>query len=119
MTDKEVMQMALDALEDLDGIDTETECVTIHVEDVIEALRAALAQPEEAIPLLEYKRLQKLVTYQGIRLMEYESQPIPEREWVSLTAEELAEISEKCGLMDAAWEDVMHEVEAKIKKRNT
>jgi hypothetical protein len=46
MTDKEVMQMALDALEDVDGIDTETECVTIDVGSVIEALRAALAQTE-------------------------------------------------------------------------
>jgi len=111
MADKEVMQMALDALQESWRTDLG--------DTAIEALRAALAQPEEAIPLLEYKRLQKLVTNQGIRLMEYESQPIPEREWVSLTAEELAEISEKCGLMDAAWEDVMHEVEAKIKKRNT
>jgi lipoate-protein ligase A len=47
MTNNEVMQMALDALEDVDGIDTETECVTIDVLEVIEALRTALAQPEK------------------------------------------------------------------------
>jgi hypothetical protein len=39
---REAMQMALEALEQLDGIDTETECVTIDVDDVITALRQAL-----------------------------------------------------------------------------
>ena len=37
---------ALEALENLDGIDTESECVTIDVADEIAALRAALAQPD-------------------------------------------------------------------------
>lgn len=41
---------ALEALEALNGVDTETESVTIHVSDEIAALRAALtaaAQPPE------------------------------------------------------------------------
>jgi hypothetical protein len=41
------MQQALEALEQLDGIDTETECVTIDVGDAIAALRTALEQPEQ------------------------------------------------------------------------
>jgi len=41
----------------------------------IETLRAKLSEPEQIVPLAEYKKLQKLVTSQGIRLMEYESQP--------------------------------------------
>jgi len=45
MTDREVMQQALEALEELDGLDTETECVTIDVGDVIAALKTALEQP--------------------------------------------------------------------------
>jgi len=44
MSNREVMQQALKALEQLDGIDTETECVTIDAGDVITALRTALAQ---------------------------------------------------------------------------
>ena len=47
MSDREVMQQALEALEELDGLDTETECVTIDVGEVITALREALAQPEQ------------------------------------------------------------------------
>ena len=44
---KEVLKMALETLEQLDGIDTETECVTIDVGDVIDAIEEALAQPEQ------------------------------------------------------------------------
>ena len=49
MTDKEVMQQALEALVQLDGLDTETECVTIDVGDVIAALRTALEQQAEPV----------------------------------------------------------------------
>ena len=45
------MRQALEALEQLDGLDTETECVTIDVGDAIEALRSALAQQGD-----EYQR---------------------------------------------------------------
>jgi hypothetical protein len=41
-----VVQQALEALEDVDGIDTETECVTIDVGEAITALRQLLEQPE-------------------------------------------------------------------------
>lgn len=48
------------------------------------ALRGArvVAQPEQTVSVDEYKRLQKLVTNQGIRLMEYESEQ-PEQEPVA------------------------------------
>ena len=46
MTKDEALRMALEALEQLDGIDTETECVTIDVGDVIDAIEEALAQPK-------------------------------------------------------------------------
>ncbi len=47
-------QAALDALEQLDGLDTETEVVTIHVCDEIEALRAALASTaQQAAPVAQ------------------------------------------------------------------
>ena len=46
MTKDEALRMALEALEELHGIDTETECVTIDVGDVIDAIEEALAQPK-------------------------------------------------------------------------
>ena len=41
------------------------------------------------------------------------------KEWVGLTQNDIYKISEKCGLMDAAWEDDMHAVEATLKDKNT
>ena len=46
MTKDEALKLALETLEQLDGIDTETECVTIDVGDVIDAIEEALAQPQ-------------------------------------------------------------------------
>ena len=49
---KEAMKLALEALEQLDGIDTETECVTFDVGEAITALREALAeQPAQQEPI--------------------------------------------------------------------
>ena len=48
MTHIKTLKLALEALEDVDGIDTETECVTIDVSDVITALRQAIADAEQA-----------------------------------------------------------------------
>ena len=47
---RKAAEQALASLEQLDGIDTETESVTIYVSDEIEALRAALAEPEQSEP---------------------------------------------------------------------
>jgi|LakMenE18May11ns_1017448.scaffolds.fasta_scaffold9508496_2 hypothetical protein len=48
MTKKlEALKLALEALEQLDGIDTETECVTIDVGDVMNTIKEALAQPAQ------------------------------------------------------------------------
>ncbi len=44
---------------------------------------------------------------------------LSKKEWVGLTENDIYKISEKCGLMDAAWEDVMNAVEAKLKEKNT
>jgi len=48
MTKDEALKLALEALEQLDGIDTETECVTIDVGDVMNTIKQALAQPAQA-----------------------------------------------------------------------
>jgi hypothetical protein len=47
------MKQALDALEQLDGIDTETECVTIDVGDAITSLRQAIEKAERQERLRE------------------------------------------------------------------
>lgn len=59
----------------------------------VKILRAAttnygeFAQPEQTVSMDEYKRLQELVTSQGIRLMEYESKQEPEQEPVAWMVE--------------------------------
>jgi hypothetical protein len=54
MTDlRQAAQQALEALEELDGLDTETECVTIDVGDVIAALRTALEQQAEPVAWMD------------------------------------------------------------------
>jgi hypothetical protein len=47
----EVLKQALEAFEQLDGIDTETECVTIDVGDEIASLRQAIAELESQEPV--------------------------------------------------------------------
>ena len=64
MTKDEALKLALEALE-TGGWNKTTAAIT--------ALRERLAKPEQTISMTEYKRLQDLVTSQGIRLMEYES----------------------------------------------
>lgn len=72
LTRKEAQQV-LDALNSVWNMDK-----TLKQCDSIELLDAKLSAPEQIVPLAEYKKLQELVTSQGIRLMEYESQPEPE-----------------------------------------
>lgn len=70
---REEAQQVLDALNSVWNMDK-----TLKQCDSIELLDAKLSAPEQIVPLAEYKKLQELVTSQGIRLMEYESQPEPE-----------------------------------------
>ena len=50
-TKDEALRLALGVLESLQGIDAETECVTIDVRDEIAACREALAQKDEHDPV--------------------------------------------------------------------
>lgn len=43
----------------------------------------------------------------------------PQRTWVGLTKQDRMEISDKLGLMDVAWFDLMEAIEAKLKEKNT
>lgn len=81
--------MALDALEDVDGIDTETECVTIDVGEVIEALRARLLNefnPDwdaTAIMVEEQQRMAKRIEELEAALAQPEQEPVA---WISHNA---------------------------------
>jgi hypothetical protein len=94
MTDKEVMQMALDALNNFDqGNHGMRWQVT-----VIKALRAALARAV---------------------MMDQTSHDVRRREWVSLTKEELAEISEFHFHGALSGREFYDDIEAKLKEKNT
>ena len=54
-----------------------------------------------------------------IKLVKKKLEKKKKKEWVGLTENDIYKISEKCGLMDAAWEDVMNAVEATLKDKNT
>ena len=121
MTDKEVMQLALDNLIDVrdeDGID----CV-----EAILKLRAALAQPEpkpvawmltelDGTPLIDCG---DLVVKQRPVLVSDKTDCIPlytapsQREWVGLTDDERKEIALEVPM------DAVCITEAKLKKKNT
>ena len=81
MTKDEALKMALETLEQLDGIDTETECVTIDVGDVIDAIKEALAQPKQE---QKYRRGDRLIC---LETEEYAVIHISgtDRQWIKFT----------------------------------
>ena len=129
MTDRELMQMALDALEDVDGIDTETECVTIDVGEVIEALRARLAQPEQEP--VAWMEIEKYIDEDNLWdsrkiLRDYDNglgEPLytapPKREWQGLTeAERIDIIDEEITAQSTEHFALAQAIEAKLKEKN-
>ena len=123
---REAMKLALEALVQLDGIDTETECVTIDVDDVITALRQAL----ETEPFEYWNAVEGWVKIDEVREhfdavgcgTIYKSagegrSPLytapQKKEWVGLTDEEVKYIA------DSEWEEAfVRLVEAKLKEKN-
>lgn len=102
---KEALKLALEALEQLDGIDTETECVTIDVGNVIAAIEKALAQDElcsSQEPVASPTSPPK------------EQQSCDKRPWVGLTDEERNYCVET-PFVSQQWANI----EAKLKELNT
>jgi hypothetical protein len=118
MTDRELMQMALDLIEPLAGRTAE---VVQKVEDAKKALRDRLAQPEPG-PVAEcsYPKCQATNGCVGAC-----SKTAPlKREWVGLTDEDVREAfnaaydGEDYGLIgDFSWFAEL--IEAKLKEKNT
>ena len=105
MTDRELMQQALDALE--------SDCGATKF-GASEALRARLAQPEPEPVAWMYNG--NLHEFDPSDWAEGEVIPLytapPQREWQGLTAKDLAEIPPNC-YEGAIWAD------AKLKEKNT
>ena len=114
MTDRELMQMALEALEKISmGGDPR------WANDVMPALRARLAQPEPlpakskgALSHEENKQHNKKILDKFYEENAHLYTAPPQREWQGLTAKDLAEIPPSC-YEGAIWAD------AKLKEKNT
>ena len=119
MTDRELMQMALDVLE---YIATQTRSV-YSAEKAIEALRARLAQPEPepevGVCCQDYDSCIRSCTPRG----QWIAHKAAQREWQSLTDEEITACIQmgKSGYLDGFVKPLAtsRAVEAKLKEKNT
>jgi hypothetical protein len=114
MTDREAMKMALAKLEHLweIGIDVEYK---VELLPEIEALRQALAQPEQ----------EPVNVHCPSCLHSFSIVPVAKREWVSLTDEQIETIVDLHTSDDAGYDifcdghGVARAIEAKLKEKNT
>jgi predicted metal-dependent hydrolase len=90
-----------------------------YLQDMLHNITTRLAKLEEAPPsLLDSVYCQCGASWK-YKDGELDYKPsTKKKEWVGLTQDDIYKISEKCGLMDAAWEDVMNAIEAKLKDKN-
>lgn len=104
MTNKEVMQMALDAITDW-GVSRR------KVAETVEALRTALAQPEPELG----EQYSDIVSDGGL-----DPRNKLQREWVGLTDDEYELMAEK-RVTNYFFNtlDYAHDIEAKLKGKNT
>lgn len=126
---REAMKLALEALVQLDGIDTETECVTIDVDDVITALRQAL----ETEPFEYWNAVEGWVKIDEVREhfdavgcgTIYKSagegrSPLytaPPKQWVGLTDDEIEDIYfDKFSMSEL--KDFARSIEQALKEKN-
>ena len=132
MTKDEALKLALEALEQLDGIDTETECVTIDVGDVITAIKEALAptstqcevQPEQK-PWMYRIWNDKDAQWRLTDDCSWPAEPVyttpPQRPWVRLTFAEIceAEVVATEGFNNFSELKFARAIDAKLKELNT
>jgi hypothetical protein len=79
MTDREIMQQALEALEEINklSIGENAICLPAEIDGALDALRDRLAQPEQVIDKSAAIRIATALGWE------------PRREWVGLTDEEI------------------------------
>jgi len=96
MTDREVMQQALDALESLQGGCTDSddgtvEALTVWCPEVIDTLRAALEQQAEPVAWMDREgdlyKMPEIKNWAPPHVLLYTTPP--QRQWVGLTDEDV------------------------------
>jgi len=129
MTDKEAMNLALEALMYASYEDIEyNDACAAKVLEARNALKEALAQSEQE-PVAWMSPSWIDPDTRGWQSDSFESIPIegwlpiyttpPQRTWVGLTEQEHTDIAVECGCMSADWVFYGAAVERKVKERNT
>ena len=94
MTDRELMQMALQALQESKPIDINDPTAFYRSAHAIEALRVALAQPELGVTLTAAKHPVSLSKPSGYKLSKESLEDVVlEREWQGLTEGETIDLA--------------------------
>lgn len=102
MSNREVMQQALEALEDERYVTKYT-----HIVEAITALHKALEQPSQE-PVAQITPPGPITQYR-----------IPtQRPWVGLTSEEVLDLFDRNNVYGSKWIEFARTVEAKLKERN-
>jgi len=133
MTDKEVMQQALKALEDLQGGCTDSddgtvEALTVWCPEVIGDLRSALAQPVQE-PVAFYHphkgfywakptHISAPTTVDVPPVPLYTQPSAAQRPWVGLEPEEILDLFDRNNVYGSKWIEFARTVEAKLKEKN-
>ena len=114
---QEALKLALDALENHTAIKHPQQ---IHYRDkAITAIKEALAQPEQEP--VDYEKLAAL-GWQSIECQFCGSAgalAFPQRTWVGLTDEEIAQGCKESWVTEQAWQSAVWWAEAKLKEKNT
>lgn len=135
MTDRELLQQTLDLLNQINQCSLPPIGIPLpaEIDDVMEAIKARLAQPEPKPVAWRYKITPPYWTYSdhepnqkfaGSALNSCQAQPLytapPRREWVGLTDDEYELMAEK-RVTNYFFNtlDYAHDIEAMLKEKNT
>ena len=113
MTDKELMQQALEALEYINkySLSPHNICIPGEIDTAMDALRERLTQPERGCA--ECGKSGGWALYCVVCM-----ENVPRREWVGLTEADGVQIAIDCGCVDVAWLVFARAIEAKLKEKN-
>ena len=127
MTDHELLQQALDMLDDINQCSLPPTGIPLpaEIDHVMEALRARLAQPEpEPVAYIDVETRNlswaKLTRWETPTVVKMDKVPLytapPKKEWVGLTDDEIYEAVENSN--SVLVKDMARAIEAKLKEKN-